>query len=249
MSTLSLPHRAFPFFALFASLSCLPRVVAENAPAIFEKTIPAGHRLILVLDQDNPAGETFRKEYFERVFAVAHDQGLYDCHSFRVDEVVAGEKNPRAASFFAWPNPTKSEAFRYSELYTQWGPRRSEGWLELQTFYMDLGSAVTLRFDRTKHYTVAAVWLKDADGYDRYFQATETLRAELGCRVVLKQRVNRYDSVRDGPGTPPDWILLVEWQDREGPAQYINSAQFKEQQALHDAAMGRIEMHRLAFWP
>lgn len=211
--------------------------------------VPAGHRLVLVLNEDRPDGEVFRKEYLERNFPLAKAQGMYDCHSFRIDEVVFSERRPQAASFFAWSSPAVADRFREDPEYVaKYAARRAEGWTDLQVLYADLKEPVIFALDRTKHYTVALLWLRDAKGYDDYFRATDALRAELGCRVVLKQPVTRYETVKGGVQPAPHWILLVEWKDREGPAQYMASEDFKKNQVLHDASLGRIEMYRLAFW-
>lgn len=37
---------------------------------------------------------------------------MFEVHSFRVDEVVAGDGRPEAASFLAWTSPKRADAFR-----------------------------------------------------------------------------------------------------------------------------------------
>ena len=231
----------------FALLACA--TASELPPKPVTRVVPSGQRLVMVLNRDHPDGEQFRSEYFARNFPLAKAQGMYECHSFRVEAVVAGERNPQAASFFAWPSPQIAEAFRQEEEYaTLYAPRRAEGWLDLQVMYMDLTAPVTLDLNPERHYTVAVLWLKDPEAYDRYFRDMDQLRAELGARVVLKQPVSRYDSLREPEAPAPHWVILMEWKDAEGPRQYIESAHFNKHRGAHDAALDKIEMYRLAFW-
>lgn len=37
---------------------------------------------------------------------------MFEVHPFRVDEVVAGDGRPEAASFLAWTSPKRADAFR-----------------------------------------------------------------------------------------------------------------------------------------
>ena len=240
-------HRTLTqFLCVIAALTGSTLTFAADAPPL---VVPAGHRLVFVVNEDRPEGETYRQEYFARNLPLAKAQGMFECHSFRVDEVVAGGRNPQAASFFAWKSPEAADRFRTEPEYaTRFLPRRAEGWIDLQSFYTDLEEPVTFDLNRAKHYTVAAVWLQDAPAYDTYFRAMGPLFAELGARVVLKQAPQRYESVRDGVGPTPHWIILVEWADHSGPARYMESEIFKRHQAQHDAALARIEMYRLGFW-
>lgn len=220
-------------------------LAAEPEPAV----VKAGQRLVLVVVENRPEGEAFREEFMSKAVPRARELGQYEVQSFRVDESVSGGRSPHAALWVAWPSPKESEQYRADPVWSrEYGPRRTEGWKEMQSFYTDLTEAVTFKLDRTKHYTLAMLWLNDPQTYDEYFAETEALRAELGCRIVFKLPAQRYDTATAGFRPPPQWVILTEWQNHEGPWKYISSETFKRLQAKHDTSIASIEMYRLGFW-
>lgn len=243
--TRALSPRVRRTLAAFVIAVSLTRATAAEGGST---VVQAGQRLVLVVAENRPDGEAFREEFMSRAVPRARELGQYEVQAFRVDESVSGGRAPHAVLWVAWPSPAESERFRADPVWAQeYGPRRAEGWTEMQSFYTDLKEPVTFQLDRTKHYTVAMLWLNDPQSFDEYFAATEALRAELGCRMVLKLPVKRYDSI-EGFRPPPHWVVLTEWQNHEGPWHYISSETFKRHQAKHDAAIAKVEMYRLGFW-
>ena len=229
-----------------------PGAIAVTPSLIPPITLNAGQRLALVVveNRPGPAAEQFRTEFVHNGTPRATELGRQEFLSLRIEETVAGGRAPHAAVWFAWPSQAESDQFRADPIYAErYGPRRAEGWTDMQTFYSDLGESTSIQLDRTKHHTLAMLWLNDPQSFDEYFAATEQLREELGCRIVLKLAARRYDSLQDaGFRPPPHWLILTEWQDHSGPAKYLASETFRRLQQQHDSSIAKIEMYRLGFW-
>ena len=97
-----------------------------------------------------------------------------------------------------------------------------------------------------KTYTLAEVWLKDQEQYERYYQGTMELRKQLRAKVVFKYTPNEYSSLTRGTQAP-DLLILIEWQNKEDPIKYSQSELFKKHEKYITAGIKKLGWYELAF--
>ncbi len=204
-------------------------------------------RLTVVFVQDKNNGATAQQQYLEGVFSLAQKNDIRELKAFSVLRTLAGTSKPAAMAFYAWKNADASHKVRNSKKYkTELAPLKALGWNELSAADVDFSVQTHYKFDSNKTYTFAEVWLKDSAAYDKYYRGTAALREKMGAKILFKLSPNEYNSLTKGPYSP-DFIILIEWPNKQAPEQYVQSVDFKPYQPFIDAGLAKLGWYEIGF--
>ena len=117
---------------------------------------------------------------------------------------------------------------------------------ELSEADVDFPVKTEYKFDINKTYTLAEVWLKDSVAYDKYYKGTAALRKKMGAKIIFKLSPNEYNSLTKGPDSP-DFLILIEWPNKQGPEQYAQSEEFKPYKPYIEAGLAKLGWYEVGF--
>jgi uncharacterized protein (DUF1330 family) len=210
-------------------------------------TLEKNERLTVVLVKNKAEGAVAQQQYIEGVFSLAKPKDIRELKAFPVLRTLAGESKPQAMAFYAWTSAEASQKVRNSEKYkTQLSPLKAKGWNELSAADVDFREKTEYKFDINKTYTLAEVWLKDSIAYDKYYKGTAALRKKMGAKILFKLSPNEYNSLTKGPYSP-DFLILIEWPNKQGPEQYAQSEEFKPYIPYIEAGLAKLGWYEVGF--
>jgi uncharacterized protein (DUF1330 family) len=210
-------------------------------------TLGKGERLTVVLVQQKEDGASAQQQYVEGVFSLAKQNKIRELKAFPVLRTLSGENKPQAMAFYAWTSAQASQKVRYSEKYEiELSPLKSKGWNELSEADVDFPVKTEYKFDINKTYTLAEVWLKDSVAYDKYYKGTAALRKKMGAKIIFKLRPNEYNSLTKGPDSP-DFLILIEWPNKQGPEHYAQSEEVKPYKPYIEAGLAKLGWYEVGF--
>jgi hypothetical protein len=226
--------------AVFVWLGIAP-VVAQD--------IAAGQQLTFVLSESRPGGEQVAQTYFSQAFPLAQGNGMRELTTFKVQKVLVGEGAPQGSGLYLWPSKEAAQRTRVDDTYVRdLRPLRTQAWIDLKSVDMQITTPLRLQLDRSRTYTAALIWTKNASAYKRQFKASQALRDKAGARTVLHLPASRYENLKDGEATPPDHVVLLEWPTADGPAKYKEDPAFRALSKKNTKNVARIEWYQLGFW-
>jgi uncharacterized protein (DUF1330 family) len=165
-----------------------------------------------------------------------------------IAKTLVGQSKPQALAMFAWADAEASHKVRDSNHYKEHlKPLQEEGWLHLAAADVDLKQDEQYQLNIESTYTLAEVWIKDESMYEKYYQATQDLRHQMGAKVIFKHRPNEYNSL-DSTLVSPTFVILVEWPNKQDPMRYIQSDEFKKYQSYIDSSISKLNWYELGFW-
>ncbi len=208
-----------------------------------------GQQITFVLSDSKPGAEKVAEHYFSKAFPLAQANGMRELTTFKVQKTLTGGRAPQGSGLYLWPSRDAAQRTRVSESYVkELRPLRTQAWNELQSVDMQIRAAMSVDLDRTKTYTAALIWAKDARAYDKQFKAGQALRDKAGARTVLDLPASRYENLKDGETTPPGRVVLLEWPNAEAPANYLADPAFASLREGYKRNVDRIEWYQLGFW-
>jgi uncharacterized protein (DUF1330 family) len=231
-----------------------PRLVALLAAAMVQHAAMAhdlqpGQQLTFVLSDSKAGGEKVAEFYFSKAFPLAQANGMRELTTFKVQRTLWGERKPQGSGLYLWPSREAAQRTRVSQGYvTELRPLRTQAWNELQSVDLQVVAPLSVTLDRTKIYTAALVWARDAAAYDELFRASQPRRDELGARTVLELPASRYENLKDGETTPPGHVVLLEWPNAEAAGRYFADPAFVKIRELHKRNRDQVEWYQLGFW-
>lgn len=162
---------------------------------------------------------------------------------------VKSDGNPDGSGLYSWPSKAAANGVRNNPTYLKDYKRlRSQAWNQLQSVDMEISSPLELVLDKTKTYSLSLLWLSDRTAYDTYYQGTQELRDRLGAKTLIKLPGVRYDKLTDGEITPPDLVVLVQWNSVANFAGHPKSAEFQAHQHYFEQGVKDMQLYRLGFW-
>jgi hypothetical protein len=169
--------------------------------------------------------------------------------TFKVEQVVFGAGQPLGSGLYSWPSKLAAQQTRNDPLYLQESkPLRAQIWTQLQSIDMPITQTLELRLDKTKPHSIALLWLKDKAAYARYYQGTQALRDKLGTKTLFALPSVRYDKLTEGEITPPDLVVLLQWNSVADFEGYSTASEFQANHHHFKQGIEKMELYRLGFW-
>lgn len=212
------------------------------------EVIKAGQKLTFVLSENKANADEVRQQYFSKAFPLAQAAGMKEITTFKPTMIMGGG-NPDGSGLYLWPSNEAANSTRNDPVYIKdYRPLRTQAWNQLQAIDIDITETLDISFDKTKSYSAALIWLKDKAKYEQYFKATQIVRDRLGVKTLIKLPGTRYDKLTDGVITPPDLVIILEWNKPEDLQAYSNSPEFKAVQETFMQSLNGFELYQLGFW-
>lgn len=212
------------------------------------EVIKPGQRLTFVLTQGKPDTDAIREKYFSYAFSKAQAVGMKEITTFKPNMVMGGG-SPDGSGLYLWPDADAASATRDDPVYIKYyKPLRKDIWKQLQAVDIDIKEQMNISFDKTKVYSVVFIWLKDKAKYDQYFKATQVVRDRLGVKTIIKSPTVRYDKLTEGEITPPDLLIMLQWNKKEDFQAYSSSPEFKAVEETFMQSLNGFEWYELNFW-
>lgn len=213
------------------------------------ETLQPGQVLTFVLSENRPGGEAAQKIYFDNAFPLAQAAGMRELTTFKVEQVVFGDGKPLGSGLYIWPNEAAAKQTRNDPRYVnEFKPLRTQVWNQLQAIDMPIKNALDITLDKTKPHSIALLWLKDKAAYKKYHQGTQALRDRLGAKTLIKLPGVRYDKLTEGEITPPDLVVLLQWNSVADFEGYSTSSEFRANSDKFTQGVEKMELYRLGFW-
>lgn len=208
-----------------------------------------GQQLTFVLSEPRPGGEPVAQTYFSGAFPLAQANGMHELTTFRVQKTLYGNDAPQGSGLYSWPSREAAQRSRTDETYvTTLRPLRTQAWKELRSVDMPVEQPLTLELDRTRLYTAALVWTRDAAAYAQTFADSQSLRDRIGARTVLHLSGSRYESLVETQTAPPDHIVILEWPDAAAIEFYRTDPSLATMRAEYEKSIARFDWYQLGFW-
>ncbi|PUA28345.1 MAG: hypothetical protein B0W54_17950 [Cellvibrio sp. 79] len=231
------------------SLIACSGLLLINIGAANAETLEPGQLLTFVLSENKPGGEAIQKIYFDNAFPLAQAAGMKELTTFKIDQVVFGEGNPQGAGLYSWPHKAAAQRTRNNPKYLKkFKPLRPQIWNQLQSIDMKVKCPLDLTLDKTKSYSIALIWLNDRDAYNNYYRGTQALRDKLGAKTLFKLPGVRYEKLTEGEITPPDLVLLVQWNSAADLGYYSAAPEFQANHHYFEQGVKKMELYQLGFW-
>lgn len=212
------------------------------------EVVTPGQRLTFVLTEGQPDADAVRQKYFSYAFPKAQAAGMKEITTFKPTMVMGGG-NPDGSGLYLWPSEAAANSTRNDPTYIkEYKPMRKDAWKQLQAVDIEVKEKMDITFDKTKVYSVVFIWLKDKAKYDQYFKATQVVRDRLGVKTIIKSPTVRYDKLTEGEITPPDLLIMLEWNKKEDFQAYSNSPEFKAVEETFRQSLNGFEWYELGFW-
>lgn len=220
-----------------------------NPAAINAETLQPGQLLTFVLSENKPGGEAVQKVYFDNAFPLAQSAGMKELTTFKAEQAMVGDGKPLGSGLYSWPDTTAAQQTRDNPKYIkEFKPLRAQAWNQLQSIDMEIKTPLELTIAKTKAYSIALIWLKNKSAYEKYYQGTQGLREKLGAKTLLKLPGVRYDKLTEGEITPPDLVVLLQWNSAADFASYSTAPEFQANHKHFEQGVGKMELYRLGFW-
>lgn len=255
---MTLQSRTLCASACFAAILGLAACETTSAPAIMtsataEMPSPVGMELktgevlqfALVKPRDGDAAKAVRERYFQTAIPYAQTLGDRALGNFRIRNTLLGDNKPVVMAVYAFPTETAMETFQSSPNFEEYKRMRVEGWEELHVFSATLPADMTLSFDPTKTYTLAAAWTNPGTmpAYQRYLDGIEPDFDEIGARYVAQLRDIDLQSQTDDAGDPSQ-ITIVEWsKGKPDLAGLARTQGYKDNQNNFRSAIRRFDLY------
>ncbi len=216
--------------------------------AVQAEILQPGQLLTFVLSENKANAEAVREKYFAFAFPAAATAGMKELTTFKPVKLLS-EDNPDGSGLYLWPSKAAANSIRTNPVYLKdYKPLRGQAWNQLQSIDMDIKAPLELNLDKSKTYSVALLWLKDASAYGHYYQGTQALRDQLGAKTLLKLPGSRYDLLTQGEITPPDLVVLVQWNSAEDLSSYSTQPDFQANHHFFEQGVKAMKLYRLGFW-
>jgi uncharacterized protein (DUF1330 family) len=220
-----------------------------NKDKITDLQLYKNERLTMVIVKNKKDGEHAQKKYLDGITKLAGKNSIREVAIFPIIKTLAGTTKPQAIAFYAWKDAAASHKVRHSMYYkNNLKPLQKFGWDHLSAADVDLPDDEFYQFNPSKTYTLAEVWLKDAEIYNRYYTGTKVLREKMGAKIIFKHSPNEYNSLIEGQQAP-NFTILIEWPTPHGPELYTQSPIFKKYLPFIEASIDHLNWYEIGFWP
>ena len=174
------------------------------------------------------AAAAARDNYYKTAFPLASQFGLSRDMGFDVVAVPVGDFKPQAVALFSWPSADAERNFNAHPEWPAIKATRPDAWDELRIYNDVLKNDMSLSFDSSKTYTLAAAWLnpKHPNDYEKYLSGIQSAVTESGGRFIYKMHNPAFEA-HAAPQGAPDQVLLVEWDTPDGLQKFGSSAGYK----------------------
>lgn len=203
--------------ALSASFSLAQQTAPVRATPLIAH---AGERVSFVFTIDKDGGEVARQRYLEQTYALAQPLKLRALGQFSLKDKLYGAHEAERLAVFTLPSAKVSNTMRKSPEYAGLKELLPEGWVDMEVVDVDLKNDVRLTLFSDRYYTIAKVWVDDAEIHEAYVEQAGQARAELGIRILAAFTPDDYSSL-DESRTAPYKLVLVEWPTDEVIQQYL----------------------------
>lgn len=235
-------------FRQLAVIACSGLLIAQPLVCSAE-TLQPGQLLTFVLSENKPGGEAVQKTYFDNAFPRAQAAGMTELSTLKVEQVYFGDGKPLGSGLYLWPSKAAANATRTNPKYVkEFKPLRSQAWTQLQSIDMAINTPLAIALDKTKPHTIALIWLKNKTAYDHYYRSTQGLRDKLGVKTLLKLPGVRYDKLTEGEITPPDLVVLLQWNSIADIEGYLQAPEFQANHENFTQGVAKMDFYRLGFW-
>ncbi len=182
----------------------------------------------VIENKKGEAATTARNNYYKTAFPLASQFGLSRDMGFDVVAVPVGDFKPQAVALFSWPS---AEAERNFNAHPDWPAikaTRPDAWDELRIYNDVLKNDMSLSFDASKTYTLAAAWInpEHPNDYEKYLSGIQSTVTESGGRFIYKMYNPAFEA-HAAPQGAPDRVLLVEWDTPDGLQKLVSSTGYK----------------------
>ncbi|MCF6293429.1 MAG: hypothetical protein L3J04_08560 [Robiginitomaculum sp.] len=207
-----------------------PNNAAIYAPKTVQQDFKKGQVLsFVVIDaKKGDAATAARNKYYETAFSLSTQFGLNRRMGFNVLAVPVGEFKPQFAVLYSWPSAAKERQFSAHPDWPAIKATRPNIWNELRVYNDVLKQDVTLTFDASKTYTLAAAWInpEHPNDYEKYLSGIQDAVTKSGGRFIYKMYNPTFEA-HAAPQGAPDQVLLVEWDTPDGLDKFRKTAGFK----------------------
>lgn len=218
-------------------------------PSAGAEVLQPGQRLSVVITENQPDGEAHRQHYLTNAFPLVQAAGMKEITIFKVEKVLVGQGAPEGAGLYFWPSKEAAQQSHTNPKYVnELKPLRSKSWKEMKSVDMEIKEPLEITLDKSKAHTIALLWLKDRAAYDRYYEGTKALRKKLGAKTLLTLSSERYENLTQGETTPPNKVVLLQWDSVESINAYDKAPEFVAHLEDFQQAVTGIEWYQLGFW-
>ena len=222
----------------------------ESAPAAapaVEISYKAGQLVSIAAPKVRDGGEAAVKDYFARALPLAGRYGLSRDGVFKIERKLVGDYEPDAIAFFSWPNAESEAAFSAEPAWREIKALRPAGWEELKTYTAPVERDVTLRFDKSKVYTLAIAWLAadHPDDYARYMKNIEPELAAVGGRFVYSMFAPAFEA-HASASVAPGRLTIVEWPTLESLAALRARPGYQRHYPLFSSGVSQFEFYEIS---
>ncbi|MGB3455941.1 MAG: hypothetical protein WBG08_01365 [Litorimonas sp.] len=235
--------------AAFASQRLLPTAQVEAADDLVVD-LKAGQVLEMALPKARMGreGREARNRYTRLVVPLMEAQPFEVLGALEVEETVIGQGRPSFVEFRAYRDKSVKSRLEATPEWRELLDYRGKGWRRQDVFSTVLSDDLVLRFDPSKHYTLAVAWTDPArpEDYDRYLAGVETEFAKIGARFLQRFDSVAYRTQDSGREVPPSRIIWVEWDDEDGLDRLLGSEAYSEHAPLFRSGVSDFRFYRIA---
>lgn len=205
-----------------------------------------GEKVTLAFIERKEGGGKAENQYLRETLQLVKEGGLRQVQLMPVVKTMIGESKTDAFGIYAWSDAKTLKELRNNNIYQdKLVPLQKLAWNELTFSDISIHEPLSYQLSKNKLYTVAEIWLKDEALYHEYFEATNSLRKLLNAQIVFKVSPENYISLYNG-ATPPNYLILVEWESEENIAKYPEHEIFKSAYPLFEAGVSQFNWHQVS---
>lgn len=229
------------------SADMTPVMNTDTQPVTFD--LKSGQVLQFVLSEvkSGDVAKASRRTYYQTALPLAQQFGLERLGQLQITETVVGTVNPTGLAFFRFPDENSLSSLRADADWPDYKAQRAVGWDELMIFSTTLDADLSIRFDPTKHYTLAIAWENpdNPDDYAQYLDRVEQDFDVVGARFIKKFRNIGYEDHNKPEGAAPDQLILVEWETKSGLDELLGSDSYEENSIYFQRGIEGFQFYRL----
>ena len=203
-----------------------------------------GEVLGFVFSRDRPGADEIRQQYFDGMSALAMPLGLRGLGRFDLPTALFGRHEASILNLLALPSPEAAAALHASADYQALSPKLAQGWTAMDVIEVELQEDLALSIFPDRFYSVAKVWVSDADTHEAYVAAAGPTRAELGISILAAFKPSKFRSL-EPDRVAPYKVVLVEWPHRSVIEQYQQSPALEAIRQTDGTAIADIEWYEV----
>lgn len=200
-----------------------------------------------VFADEKEDGDQIRKQYLDGAFPMAREAGMRELQGFAAKVTLMGDMTPEFVGLFTWPDALAARSVRESDRYLRdYGPLRPLGWDQFVAVDVELLVMPNWQFEADRYYTIALVWAKSDEAYQRYVSATAQLRQEMDFTILYSEPVLSWTQIGLDPKLrAPDRVSLLSWPDASVPDQYLKAISTQTYSTVVDETFEKVSWHEI----